>query len=272
MAHLVLEDSTGSAVPLTYVDSTAVTTLIAATSTSPKVPSITSAPVSLPFLLGSLIFDDVAFTDILDISFADPNGCQPMLALTLSSNGARSSHTGCFPGLHDHKMAGNINGSVGFATSEPTGATFGLEVAVVASTDCASIDDPATLITLATAVANNALTINVSIAPPQSSGGTDGGGSGSDTCPGGILVSTLDCDPIGSGGESSYCLTSAEYMQATGGLPLPATCAASGTSGCEGAAPAGGGVLIDPCCPGLTCRVTSMCGDSSNATGGTCLP
>ncbi len=271
MAHLELDDATGNAVPLTYVDATAVSTLVAATSTSPKAPSITSEPVSLPFLLGSLIFDDTAFTDILDVSFADPNGCQPMLAFTLTKSGARSSHTGCFPGLHDHKMAGTISGSIGFAASLPTGATFGVETVLVASTDCASIDDPATLVTLATAVTNTPLTINVSISPPQSSGGGDAGG-GSDTCPGGILVSTLECDPIGSGGQSSYCLTAAEYMQATGGLPLPATCAASGTTGCEGAAPAGGAVLIDPCCPGLTCRVTSTCGDSSGATGGTCLP
>ncbi len=270
MAHFVLEDGSGNTVPVTYVDSTAVTTLITATSTSPMVPSITSVPVSLSFSLGSLIFDDVPFTDILDVSFADPNGCQPMLAFRLSGTGGHSSHTGCFPGLHDHKTAGTINGSVGFAASEPTGATFGLEVSVVASTDCASIDDPATLITLATAVANNPLTVQVTIAPPQSSSGGDGGGS--DTCPGGILVSTLECDPLGSGGESSYCLTSAEYSQATHGLPLPATCAPSGTAGCETESGQNAGVLTDPCCPGLTCRVGSTCGDSTSALGGTCLP
>jgi hypothetical protein len=59
------------------------------------------------------------------------------------------------------------------------------------------------------AVANNPVMIPVTISPPPS------GGSGTQTCPGGLLVSTLDCDPLGSGGTSSYCLTSAEYMQAS---------------------------------------------------------
>jgi hypothetical protein len=31
-------------------------------------------------------------------------------------------------------------------------------------------------------------------------------------------------------------------------------------------------VLVAPCCPGLTCRVGSACGDSTAAVGGTCLP
>jgi hypothetical protein len=93
---------------------------------------------------------------------------------------------------------------------------------------------------------------------------TDGG-----TCSGGgLLVSTLSCTPLGSAGTASYCLSASEYQAATGN-PLPSACASQNATGClDGMT----GTLVKPCCPGLTCRVGSMCGDSTAAVGGTCLP
>lgn len=104
----------------------------------------------------------------------------------------------------------------------------------------------------------------------SSSGGSGSSGSsgGSSGCPSGnLLVSTLSCTPDGSAGVSSYCLSASEYGSATG-LALPAACAPQSTTGCLNTT----GTLVHPCCPGLTCRVSSTCGDSSNAVGGTCLP
>jgi hypothetical protein len=103
------------------------------------------------------------------------------------------------------------------------------------------------------------------------SGGSAGSGSGG--CPSGdLLVSTLNCSPVGSGGAASYCLSPSEFMSATS-QPLPAACAAQGTTGClETAGGPAYGSLIRPCCPGFTCRVGSQCGDPTAAVGGTCLP
>ncbi len=110
-------------------------------------------------------------------------------------------------------------------------------------------------------------------------GGADEGGSddddGSDdagaTCAGGLVVSTLECDPLGSSGASPYCLTASEYTSATG-MPLPSACAPEGTTGCEGESGSLAGILVNPCCPGLTCRISSACGDPTDAVGGTCKP
>jgi hypothetical protein len=96
-------------------------------------------------------------------------------------------------------------------------------------------------------------------------------GTGGGTCPGGLLVSTLECDPLGSSGANDQCVSAAEYMTATGN-PLPAACAPQGTTGCLATTGTLAGTLVAPCCPGLTCRVGSGCGDPTSAVGGTCLP
>jgi hypothetical protein len=51
-------------------------------------------------------------------------------------------------------------------------------------------------------------------------------------------------------------------------MPLPAACAPSGTTGCFSSSV---GTTVKPCCPGLSCRVATVCGGGS-VTGGTCLP
>ena len=265
MDQLSFRGSDGATVHIDFVDTETILALATATSNSPSVPFLTSGPASLTYPYGTLIDGaDVIFTDSLDLTFTDPNGCQPVVALTLASHGTRSKHTGCFPGLHDMKKAGTITSNVGFTATVVTDTSIGVELRPISSTDCTSIDAPADLVKTASAVANMSVTIPITITPPPPDQG-----SGSQTCPGGLLVSTLDCDGLGNGGTSSYCLSSAEFMTATG-MPLPSACYPAGTTGCESESGQSAGALVKPCCPGLTCKVGSACGDPTGAVGGSC--
>lgn len=261
MDHLGFQDFNGADLPVYFVDATAVATISTTTSSSPTVPVITSEPVSLTYMFGTIIAGDAFSADRIDVGFDDPNNCQPMLAFTLAKNGVHSKHTGCFPGIRDNRRTGDIMTAVGFTAEAPEGATFDLLLNVVSSPDCTSIDQPAALITATGVEADNPITVPVTIAPPSTGGGTCSGGD--------LLVSTLDCDPLGSGGQSSYCLSAAEYTGATG-MPLPAACYPAGTTGCEGESGSTAGTLVKPCCPGLTCKVGSACGDPTGAVGGSC--
>jgi hypothetical protein len=265
MDQLSFRDAAGATVHIDLVDTDTILALATATSNSPSVPFLTSGPPSLNYPYGTLIDGaDVIFTDPLDLTFTDPNGCQPVVALTLTNHGNRSTHTGCFPGLHDMKKAGTITSNVGFTATAATETNISVELRPISSTDCTSINAPADLVKTASAVANLQIIIPVNIAPPLPDTG-----SGSETCPGGLLVSTLDCDPLGSGGEASYCLSATEFMTATG-MPLPSACYPAGTTGCEGESGSTAGTLVKPCCPGLTCKVGSACGDPTGAVGGSC--
>ena len=265
--HLVGFDNAANRANAVLVSSDAVASVSAATGSSASAPALTRAPVAFSFPQGTLIDSsgDVLFTEQLDLTFDDPNGCQPVIGLTVTGGGKRSKHTGCFPGIRDMLRTGTIPGFFGFDASAAAEASLQLEIVAISSTDCASIDNPSALLQDPNVVADHPIMIPLTIAPQP------GGGSGSTTCPGGLLVSTLECSPLGSGGASSYCLTASEYTGATG-QPLPAACAPAGTTGCESESGPTAGVLVKPCCPGLTCRVGSSCGDSSGAVGGTCAP
>lgn len=175
MSHLIVHDATGADVKVDLVDAAAVSSLSSATSTSPSAPRLTSGPASLSFAYGTVIESvDVPFTDPLDLGFTDPNGCQPIVALTLSRNGKTSGHTGCFPGLHDHRTSGTITSSIGFTASAPAGASFDLQMVAISTAGCASIDNPLGLFTAnatyaSGVVAGTPVTIPVKIAPPPSS-------------------------------------------------------------------------------------------------------
>jgi hypothetical protein len=258
MTHLSFEDTSGNVTSAVLVDEATV----AAIATGSAAPALTMGPASLAYPAGTVVVGtDVLLTDPLDLTFTDPNGCSPVIGLTLVSGTTRSQHTGCFPGLRDLKKAGSITTNVGFAASATSTTSLNVELVALSSTSCASIDDPAALVATASAVSSDPVTIPLTITPPPNSGG---GGSG-ETCAGGLLASTLECDPLGNGGDPSTCITAAEYMQATG-QPLPSACAPAGTSGCENSS----GTLVMPCCPGLTCEVGAACGDATNAVGGTC--
>jgi hypothetical protein len=259
--HLAFVDASGNVTNAVLVDTATVQALEAGTASSSSAPVLTSGPAEFSYPDGTAV-GTILLADDMNLSFTDPNGCTPMVAFAVVHGTTRSTHLGCFPGLRDMRKTGTITNSVGFSANATVPESLDFELAAISSTNCASIDDPATLITTATAVANDPVTIPLMITPPPSGSGS---GSGSDTCPGGLLASTLECTPLGSGGVASTCITAAEYMQATG-EPLPAACAPSGTTGCLSSS----GTLVAPCCPNLTCEDSASCGDSTNAAGGTC--
>lgn len=84
-------------------------------------------------------------------------------------------------------------------------------------------------------------------------------------CPGGWKGSTRSYGAVGMSdpcryvGELDVCITKEMYEQGTG-LPFPPSCAPDGTTGCINNA----GVLVKPCCPGLTCRYRDDCGGPGN--------
>lgn len=183
MSHLVIQDAAGNGVQVSLVDTATVNSLSAATRTSSTAPQLTSGPPSLPFAYGTIIEGaDVPLTDLLVLSFTDPNGCQPIVGLTLSKNGKPSSHTGCFPGLRDHRTSGSFTRSLGFTANAPDGANFDLQMVVISTAGCTSIDNPPALFTTngtyaAGAVAGARVSIPVTIAPPPSTGSSGSSGS-----------------------------------------------------------------------------------------------
>lgn len=257
--HLTFVDATGKTTSAVLVDSATVETISMQTSAGSAAPSLYTGPATFNFPGGTVVAGtEVLLTANVDVAFSDPNGCSPVLGFRLSTHaGVHAKSTGCFPGIHDMKRSGAVMASFGFSASATAPASLSLELVPISSTDCTSIDDPTALVRSSAAVAGVFAPVALTIAPPPSSG--SGG-----TCDG-LLASTLECDPIGRGGVGSACITSAEYMQATG-MPLPATCTPAGGTGCENSS----GTLVKPCCPGLTCEVGAACGDASNATGGTC--
>jgi len=89
-------------------------------------------------------------------------------------------------------------------------------------------------------------------------------------CPGGWMGSTRSYGAVGTSdacrgiGETNICITKEMYEQGTG-LPFPASCAPEDTTGCIN----NQGILVKPCCPGLTCYYRERCGGPSN---GQCKP
>ena len=79
------------------------------------------------------------------------------------------------------------------------------------------------------------------------------------------MGSTRSCGAVGISdectclGETNVCITRTMYEEGTG-LPFPPSCAADGTTGCL----SGQGILVNPCCPGLTCVYRDRCGGVSN--------
>ncbi len=112
-------------------------------------------------------------------------------------------------------------------------------------------------------------------APLDAGGGGSGGGRGDlpscSTSGPGWMGSARSCAPLGAGGtcacssgSTNRCITKAEFDAIS--RPFPAACKPSGGSGCLETT---SGTLVAPCCPGLTCKVGSVCG--TTATGGSCV-
>ncbi len=106
---------------------------------------------------------------------------------------------------------------------------------------------------------------------PTGNGGGAGGGLSCSAAGPGWMGSARSCVPLGAGGSCSCsagatnrCITKSEFDSA--GLAFPAACKPSGETGCLDTS---SGTLIAPCCPGLTCKVGSVC--SSSGAGGKCI-
>lgn len=181
MSHLVVQDTAGNNLQLVFVDSTTVSSLSAASVAYSTAPYLTSGPAAFSYAYGTVIEGvDIPLTDPFQLSFDDPNGCQPILAFTLSKNGKTSGHTGCFPGVRDHRTSGTIFGNIGFTASAPDGASFDLQVVPISSAGCGSIDNPAGMLNVNGTYASGAqagqpVKVPVTIAPPPSGGSTGGG-------------------------------------------------------------------------------------------------
>jgi hypothetical protein len=110
----------------------------------------------------------------------------------------------------------------------------------------------------------------VRVPAPESESGGGGGGSGSASCAGGWMGSVRSCQPLGSGGTCScndfstnMCITQSEFYANTG-RNLPSACLPAGQTGCLEITNSGG-LLVHPCCPGLSCKSGSPCGSPSNS-------
>jgi hypothetical protein len=148
---------------------------------------------------------------------------------------------------------------------------------------------------LGNVASNSPMSMAVTVVPPQPAGGVGSGSSGSGTpgsgggpCQSGeLLVSGRSCVPLkynGMGqpngpmyaGADNHCLSPAEWSTlftdpANGtAQPFPTVCGREGKTACVFTGP-GGAPMVTPCCPGLICRVSSTCGDATNAVGGTCM-
>lgn len=204
MSHLVIRDANGVDVPVDFVAPSDVTRISAATHASPSSPRLTSGPASLAFPYGSQIAGvDVVFTARMDFTFSDPNGCQPVVALTLAKNGKSSTRTGCFPGLRDHRTSGSFTRKLGFSATAPDGADFDLQTTVLSNTDCSNIEHPVLLLTgngahpLGAPGATNGVFAPNPISIPVSIAAAPSGG----TTPSGTCTASWDC------GTSSQCVS-----------------------------------------------------------------
>jgi hypothetical protein len=255
-------------------------------------PEITNTPGPLDFTLGG--------EQPLDIAFTDPTASRPAFLVSLRP---RNTHvqcaTGCCWGCRitrrrlDRLTSGTVQYQAAAAAKQSVESPVD---SIISPLSCAEpgvdpVDNilnaggaPCTLVagagkpagvTFGSLTSPNASSSGGSGSSGSGSGGSGAGGNGGSsgacvgTCPmGDIVVSTLSCTPLGTAGASNYCLSPSEYSAATG-KALPACCAPRSTTGCLDTV---AGTLVKPCCSGLTCRVSSMCGDPSAALGGTCLP
>lgn len=212
MSHLVIRDANGTDIAVTFIDATTIASLSAATHASASAPALISGPASVAFPYGTEIAGvDVVFTERMDFTFSDPNGCQPVMGLTFRKSGRRSGQTGCFPGLSDHRSSGAFTRNVGFSAASPDGASFDVDLVVISSSDCAHIADPLALVTAngATPIgsatlpsgvfANNPVTIPLTVAPPST------------TTTGGTCNATWDC------GTSTQCAAAMGGKSGTNG-------------------------------------------------------
>jgi hypothetical protein len=266
-AHLSIEDSNQNVIALT--------TIAAGTIQASQIAPGKGVPAVTDYYSTTLTFEYWQECLLATLTFTDPNGsriggCFTVRPQTQVRGSFGTQPMVAMPSAPDGQTTGTFSIWIcpGFDPIDGT-ATFAIDMFPIAPVTPGQ-EAVSELLSGGQVAVGNPLSFEVQ----ESSGtGSSSGGSGSSSgsssgcAAGDLLVSTLSCTPIGTDGSSSYCLSEADYMSVTG-QPLPAACAPMGTTGCIGSS----GALVAPCCPGLTCRDSASCGDSTNAAGGTCLP
>lgn len=222
-------------------------------------PTVTSTKLSLSEQ-GALTFASASDGALLLFTWHDANGCRPSFCMSHCPRGVRcTGGARCTPSRQDGMTSATTTHWVEYGADPAADADFDLDITPVSATGCPV--DVAALIDAgdASVAFGPAIVIPVHLPAP-------GGGGGGGSCDG-LEASTLNCTPLGSGGVADTCVTDAEY-ESIFGTPAPASCGAQGTQGCMDTQK---GALVKPCCPGLTCRVGSVCGGGSTV-GGVCLP
>lgn len=230
---------------------------------SAALPAIADSPKLSLSEQGALVFPNAEDGQLILLSWRDENGCRPSFCMNHCPRGVRCvTRARCTPSRRDGLTQATTSHWVEYGKDPSADEDFDLVVTPVSAANCPT--DVAALIDAGDAsVAFGApVTIEVHLPGP---GGGGGPGSGSDRCFPDLNVSTLNCTPIGSGGVGDYCLSDAEYRGIFGSA-RPSACAPTGTTGCMDTQK---GALVQPCCPGHTCRVGSACGGGS-VLGGVC--
>jgi hypothetical protein len=268
-AHLSIEDSNQNVIPLT--------TIAAGTIQASQIAPGKGVPTVTDYYSTTLTFEYWEECLLATLTFTDPNGsriagCFTVRPQTEVRGSFGSQPMVAMPSAPDGQTTGTFSIWICPAFDPIDGtATFAIDMFPIAPVTPGQ-EAVSELLGGGQVAVGNPLSFEVEVPPGSSGTGSSSGGSGSSSgssgcAAGDLLVSTLSCTPLGTNGTSPDCLSASEYTSATG-QPLPAACAPTGTTGCIGTS----GALVAPCCPGLTCRDSATCGDSSNAAGGACLP
>jgi hypothetical protein len=265
-AHLSIEDSNQNVIALT--------TIAAGTIQASQIAPGKGVPTVTSYYSTTLTFEYWEECLLATLTFTDPNGsriggCFTVRPQTQVRGSFGSQPMVAMPSAPDGQTTGTFSIWICPAFDPIDGtATFAIDMFPISPVTPGK-EAVSELLGGGQVAVGNPLSFEVQeLSGTGSSSGGSGSSSGSSSscAAGDLLVSTLSCTPLGTGGSSPYCLSASEYTSATG-QPLPAACAPMGTTGCIGTS----GALVAPCCPGLTCRDSASCLDSSNAAGGTCL-
>ena len=220
-------------------------------------PTLTSTKLSLS-VLGTL---DSAEGALFLFTWRDTNGCRPSMCMSHCPRGVRCvTGARCTPSRRDGLTQSTTRHWVEYGSDPAVDTTFDLVVTPASAAGCPA--DIGAMIELGD--------VSVDLGPPfvipANLPAPGGGGGNNGVCGDGLHASTLACTPLGTSGVGDTCVTDAEYRSIFGTAP-PATCAPQGTTGCMDTQR---GALVKPCCPGLTCKVGTVCGGTA-VLGGTCL-
>jgi hypothetical protein len=212
---------------------------------------------------------------LVGLSWVDPLGCRPALCMSACPHGVRCTGARCAPSMRDGITSATTLHWVKFEKASDDPQDLDLQLFAVSAPGCPADVTAALAGTDALAIAGP---ITIALELNQDEGTTSGTTSGTGTtgtsggnCPGGFEASTVLCAPLGAdgscscGGASDRCVSNSEYDGT--GFTSPGQCNPEGGGGClDGPS----GVLVKPCCAGLRCVASSVCGGDTTP-GGRCM-